>query len=396
MNSRLLDTDVVDFLVQNEQKSVTDLILKGSPFKDVTPQELAQQLVGRQKSKKKLPTWYASAEVIYPPNLHIEQTSSEFTAAYKSQLVSGNLLVDSTGGFGVDSVYFAKQIKQVIHCDLNKNLQEIAHHNFRVLGCKNINSHNANGIQTALQTSSLDWLYIDPSRRNDTKGKVFFLKDCLPNVPSIQEECLEKVRNILIKTAPILDISVGMAELKNVKEIHIVGVKNEVKELLWVLEKGYNAEPKIIAANITAQQTECIQLQLNTEKKACCTLNDVSNYLYEPFASVMKTGAFNWLSEHYQVNKLHVNSHLYTSENKSYFPGKVFKVQQVLTYNKKELKQFIGEKVNVVTRNFKLSVAQLRKKYKLKEGEERFLFFTTNLHNQQIVIDCKKVTLNVV
>ena len=306
MNSRLLDTDVIDFLVQNEQKSVTDIILKGSPFKDVTPQELAQQLVGRQKSKKKLPTWYASAEVIYPPSLNIEQTSSEFTAAYKSQLVSGNLLVDSTGGFGVDSVYFAKQIKQVIHCDLNKSLQEIAHHNFKVLGCKNITSYNANGIQTALQTSSLDWLYIDPSRRSDTKGKVFFLKDCLPNVPSIQDACFEKVSNLLIKTAPILDISVGMAELKNVKAIHIVGVKNEVKELLWVLEKGYDSEPQITAANITSQQTECIQFQLNTEKKAQCSLNNVSNYLYEPFASVMKTGAFNWLSEHYAVSYTHL------------------------------------------------------------------------------------------
>ena len=387
-----MDTEVYDFLVQNEQKSVTDIILKGNPFKGITVQELAQQLIGRQKAKKKLPTWYASAEVMYPPNINLEQTSSEQTAAYKSQLVSGNLLVDSTGGFGVDSYYFAKQMQQVIHCDLNANLQQLAAHNFKVLDCKNITSINADGIRTALESSNLDWLYIDPSRRSDTKGKVFFLNDCLPNVPQIQGECFEKVNNILVKTAPILDISVGLSELKNVKAIHIVALNNEVKELLWVLEKDFEGIPEIIAANITQQKTLRVQLLLNAEKMAQCSLSNVSNYLYEPFSPIMKTGAFKWLSENYNVDKLHVNSHLYTSEHLSCFPGKVFKVSQVLPYNKKALKSLVGINVNVVTRNFKLSVADLRKKFKFKEGNDRFLFFTTNLNNEQIVIDCLKIS----
>lgn len=391
MNTRLLDTEVHDFLVQNEQKSPTDLILKGSPFEGVSAQQLAQQLVGRQKAKKKLPTWYASTEVIYPPSLNLEQTSSEQTAAYKSQLVSGNILVDSTGGFGIDSFYFAKQMQQVIHCDLNEELQELASHNFKALKAKNITSLNADGINTALKTPNIDWLYIDPSRRSDTKGKVFFLTDCLPNVPLIQDSCFEKVNHIMVKTAPILDISVGLSELNHVKEIHIVAINNEVKELLWILEKDFNTVPSIIAVNIGKHKTNTIQLPLNAEKEAYCRLTNVSNYLYEPFSPVMKTGAFNWLSEHYKVNKLHLNSHLYTSEHLSYFPGKVFKVNQIITYNKKNLKSLVGTKVNVVTRNFKLSVADLRKKYKLKEGSDRFLFFTTNLNNEQIVIDCLKI-----
>ena len=387
-----MDIEVHDFLVQNEQKSVTDIILKGSPFMGVTTQEIAQQLIGRQKAKKKLPTWYASAEVIYPPSINLEQTSSEQTAAYKSQLVSGNLLVDSTGGFGVDSFYFAKQIQQVIHCDLNTDLHQQAAHNFKILDCENITSINADGIQTAIETSNVDWLYIDPSRRSDTKGKVFFLADCLPNVPNIQDECFEKVNNILVKTAPVLDISVGLSELKYVKEIHIVAVNNEVKELLWVLEKDFVGESQIKAINISKQNTHSVQLTLNAEKKAQAILGNVSNYLYEPFSPVMKTGAFNWLSENYKVAKLHFNSHLYTSEHLSYFPGKAFKVSQVYMYNKKTLKPLVGAKVNVVTRNFKLSVADLRKKYKFKEGAERFLFFTTDLNNEQIVIDCLKIS----
>lgn len=391
MNTRLLDTDVVDFLVQNEHKSATDIILKGSAFEGVSPQQLAQQLVGRQKSKKKLPTWYVNKNVLFPPSLNLEQTSSEQTAIYKSQLVSGNILVDSTGGFGVDSFYFAQQMEQVIHCDLNGDLQQLAKHNFKALDCKNVSSFHTDGIEKALEIPNVNWLYIDPSRRSDTKGKVFFLNDCLPNVLEIQETCFEKIKNILVKTAPILDISVGLLELKNVKEIHIVAVHNEVKELLWILEKGFEGEPIIVAVNIGKQKTDTIQLPLNAEKKAHSTLNDVAEYLYEPFSPVLKTGAFSWLSEHYKVDKLQVNSHLYTSTDLSYFPGKAFKVSQVFPYNKKALKSLQGANVNVVTRNFKLSVADLRKKYKFKEGTNRFLFFTTNLNSEQIVIDCHKV-----
>ena len=388
----MLNKEVREFLKENENKSATDIILKGSPFTGITSQELAQQLIGLQKTKKKLPTWYAANKVLFPPSLNLEQTSSEETAKYKSELVSGDILVDSTGGFGIDSFYFAKKMKQVIHCDLNKELQELANFNFKNLEVKNISSYNDDGIKTALKTENVDWLYIDPSRRNDVKGKVFFLNDCLPNVPEIQEACFEKTPNIMVKTAPILDISVGLSELNNVKEIHIVAVNNEVKELLWILHKNYTEEPIIKALNITKGKTFSVELPLNAEENSNATLGEVSKYLYEPFSPVMKTGAFNWLSKYYNVNKLQVNSHLYTNAVLIDFPGKVFEVKEVIKYNKKALKSLVGVKANVVTRNFKLSVADLRKKFKIKEGVDRFLFFTTNLKNEQIVIDCLRVT----
>ncbi|WP_010182516.1 THUMP-like domain-containing protein [Aquimarina agarilytica] len=395
MNKNLLHTKVQNFLKTNEHQSASTIALKGSPFTNVTTQELAQQLSGKQKAKYKLPTWYASDAVMYPPLLNLEQTSSEKTAFYKSTLVSGDTLVDATGGFGIDSYYFSKKMTSVIHCELNKALQKIAAHNLDQLGAKNITSINANGVETALAQTKLDWLYIDPSRRSDTKGKVFFLEDCLPNVAEIQDNCFEVTNHILVKTAPILDIAVGLKSLKFVKQIHIVAVHNEVKELLWVMSKDFIGEPEVVACNMLKSGDKvCVNFPLSAEKKALARFNEVQEYLYEPYAVVMKTGAFNWISEHYKVNKLQTNSHLYTSENMVNFPGRGFKVISVMNYNKKIMKVFVGQKVNVVSRNFKETVAQLRKKYKLKEGTERYLFFTTDVNNNQIVIDCLKIVLS--
>ncbi len=391
MNKKLVHTQVQNFLKTNEHQSASSIVLKGSPFSDVSSQELAQQLVGKQKAKQKLPTWYNCATIIYPPVLNLEQTSSEKTAAYKSQLVTGDTLVDVTGGFGIDSYYFAKKIAKVIHCELNESLHKLAAYNLEQLGIKNVNFFNADGVKTVLAQPTLDWIYIDPSRRSETKGKVFFLEDCLPNVPQIQDKFFKVANSILVKTAPILDVSVGLKSLKFVKQIHIVAVNNEVKELLWILEKDFVNDPDIVACNIYKNEKKVIvTLPLNAEKKAIATFNEVKAYLYEPFAAVMKTGAFNWISEYYKIFKLQTNSHLYTSDIKIDFPGKTFKVNSVSDYNKKMMKPFVGQKVNVVSRNFKETVAQLRKKYKLKEGSERYLFFTTDCNNNQIVIDCLK------
>ena len=392
MNLKLLHKEVQDFLKENEKLSAVELVLKGSPFGGITPQELARQLIGRQKSQKKLPTWYQAQNILFPPNLNLEQTSSEFTAKYKSELVSGNLLVDTTGGFGIDSYFFSKKMEKIIHCETNAELQQLADHNFKALEAKNIISKNTDGIQEALELKKVDWLYIDPSRRSEVKGKVFFLKDCIPNVPLILEDCFKITDNILVKTAPILDISKGLKELKYVKEIHVVAVANEVKELLWSLKKEVTRAPRIVAASIINNKTNSVNFSLKAEENAIATFTEVQNYIYEPYAAVLKTGAFNWLSEEFKVGKLHRNSHLYTSENKINFPGRKFKVLQVNPFNKTVMKRFTGIKTNVVSRNFKQTVAQLRKKYKLKEGTDRYLFCTTDINNNQIIIDCIKIS----
>ncbi len=204
MNIAVLHTDVQYFITKNEQEDLTKLILKGSPFKNVSVQELAQQIAAKQKAATKIPTWFATENCYYPPKINLEQTSSETTAKYKASLVSGKMLIDLTGGFGIDSWAFSKKFTQAIHCELNLELSKIAQHNFKQLQCNNVQCITGNSIDYLKNsTQQFDTIYVDPSRRNDTKGKVFLLKDCLPNVPEQLGLLFEKSNQILIKNSPL-------------------------------------------------------------------------------------------------------------------------------------------------------------------------------------------------
>lgn len=392
MNFELITAEVQAFLKTNLSQKASKIALQKSPFVKVSAQELAQQLVGKQKAKSKLPSWFNCSTIYYPPSLNLEQTSSEKTARYKANLVSGHTLVDVTGGFGIDSAAFAEKIKHVYHCELNSKLQEIASHNFKALGVKNITSGCKDGIDYVLNNEPVDWIYIDPSRRNDAKGKVFFLEDCLPNVPHLVDQLIDKAASILIKTAPILDISVGLAALKYVKEIHIVAVNNEVKELLWVLGKSNTENPKIHMATLFDTFASNLVAPLDAEENSYASYSASLNYLYEPYAVLMKAGLFNWISEAFDVAKLHRQTHLYTSEELIDFPGRKFEIIGTYPYNKSNMRPFIKLKTNVVSKNFKLSVAEIRKKYKLQEGLENYLFFVTDYTNKSVVINCKKIS----
>lgn len=391
INKNLLAAEVQQFLQENKGLNPSELALKKSKFSEVSSKELAQQLTGKQKAKQKLPTWYHNREVIYPPSLNLEQTSSEKTAVYKANLVSGNKLVDVTGGLGVDSVAFSKSVGQVYHCELNTDLQTIAQHNFKVLEANNITAINGDGVAFARMQPDIDWIYIDPSRRSKTKGKVFFLEDCEPNVPLILEDLLQTKAFILVKTAPILDITVGLQAMKHTSEIHVVAVNNEVKELLWVIDAKITITPTIYMVTLNEQFSNRVQVPLSIEATSKATYSAPMQYIYEPYAACRKAGVFQWLSQEYKVAKLHVNTHLYTSDNLLDFPGRIFKVIAVLPYHKSIMKALVNSKTNVVTKNFKLSVADIRKKYKLKEGLNDYLFFVTDINNQPVVIQCLKI-----
>ena len=393
MNTLLLQPQVRAYLLDNLSMNPSQLVLKGSPFEGITPQELAQQLVGLQKSKTKLPLWFANDKILFPPNLNLEQTSSHLTAQYKSKLVSGNTLIDVTGGFGIDTFYFSKQVKKVVHCELNENLHHLVHYNLKAFNNTSVETYLGDGIQKVLNSSNVDLVYIDPSRRNDAKGKVFFLEDCLPNVPEHLDALLNKSNQTLIKTAPILDVSIGIKELKYVKELHVVAVKNEVKELLWVLDKNYKSEILFKAINIIDESENYTNEihQNDLEHSSPTYTQELGDYLYEPNSALLKLGAFNWLSTHYKVHKLHKHSHLYTNNHQVDFPGKKFKVLKVTPFSKKAMKVYNGFKANVISRNFKLSVKDIRTRFKIKESKNIFLFFTTNQKNEQIVIECERL-----
>ena len=297
-------------------------------------------------------------------------------------------MADITGGFGVDSFYFSRHFTAVIHYEKDECLSAIAAHNFKQLKKLNITCVAKNGLNELVK-NSYDLIYIDPSRRHTDKGKVFRLIDCEPNIPREINQLFTSTERLLIKTSPMLDITQGIKELKMVSQIHIVAVNNEVKELLWLLQKDNNKAIEIKTINIDKQESQKFNYRL---KDSCTPIFSLpEKYLYVPNAAIMKSGAFNLVSERYSINKLHQNSHLYTSTNLKEFPGRRFLIKRVYNFNKKELKELKTiKKANISTRNFPESVANLRKKLKITDGGDCYLFFTTDLNNNKIVIDSTK------
>ncbi|HEX9979198.1 MAG TPA: class I SAM-dependent methyltransferase [Flavobacterium sp.] len=390
---RLLDPEIQDYIDKKTGTDISSLALGKNPFSGVLWADIMNQISAKSKAKDKLPPWYNNKGIIYPGRVPMEQTSSETTAQYKATIVSGEKIADLTGGFGVDSYYFSKQVTAVTYCEQHPELAAIAAHNFIQLGAKNINSHVGDSIDLLrMQPQKYDWLYADPARRNEAKGKVFMLRDCLPNVPDNLEEYFSYADNILIKTSPILDISAGISELENVAAVHVVAVKNEVKELLYVLKKGYNSKIKVCTVNFARDTTEKFEFTLGTD--AAVRFAKPSIYLYEPNAAIMKSGAFDEVSSHFDLAKLHQHSHLYTSENVIEFPGRVFRIDNALAYDRKSMKQFIADvrQSNITTRNFQETPESLYKKWKIKPGGNVYSFFTTDLNNNKIVLICSKIS----
>ncbi len=390
MNQEILNKNVQNFININLKSDITKLILKGSPFEQVSIQEIAAQILAKNACEKKLPTWYNSENIYYPNKLNIEQTSSEVASNYKSDLVSGENLIDITGGFGIDTYFFSQKVKSVTHCEINEDLSAIVSHNFKQLKVKNIETHPSDGIEFLKNSKGkFDWIYVDPSRRNDAKGKVFLLEDCLPNMPKNLSLLFEKTNNILLKASPILDISSAVNELEFVKEIHVVAIENEVKELLFLLKKNYAKNIDIKTINFNKEEIQKFNFNLNEEISS--TFSEPKKYLFEPNAAILKAGAFQQISAQLKIDKLHQHSHLYTSNKLTDFPGRKFEIKQCISYNKKQLLKLIpSKKANIAIRNFPETVAQIRKKTGLKDGGNQYLFFTTAINNKHLVLICEK------
>jgi len=392
LNKALLYPEVITFIQENLKKDLTKLILKGSPFPNVSIQDIAIQIAGLNRARNKLPTWFNNPNILYPPNLNLEQTSSEITANYKANLIEGDLLIDLTGGFGIDDYYFSKNFKKVIHCELNEELSTLASHNFKALGVANIRTVIGDSLATLKDTDDkIDWIFLDPARRDDYGGKVFLLEQCTPNVPENLKLLLQKSDNILVKTSPLLDISSGISELRKVVGIHIVSVNNEVKELLWILNRNITNGIKIKTINITKSETQVFEASLE-DQTLIPNYSLPLKFLYEPNPAIMKSNLFTALAIETNTYKLQSNSHLYTSERLKSFPGRRFEIIEIIPYNKKALKSALKQKkANITTRNFPKSVNEIRKELKIEDGGAYYLFFTTDLNNDKIVLVCKKI-----
>ena len=430
-----------DFIRQHQDDDVRQLAFLGSKYPEVDMPFALDQIRGRKMARVKLPRWASLEGIIYPPHISMEQCSSESTALYKAEL-AGRLLglpasssgiemkaeneiefVDLTGGFGVDFSYIAARLGvKSMYVERQAHLCEAAKENFGRLGLKNAIVKNGDGIEvlhsfhpkkkdaasdddslgitydqprSLLKTNlGLKLIFIDPARRDDAGNKVVSLKDCTPDVTVLQEEMLSKADYVIIKLSPMLDWHRAISELSHVREVHIISVNNECKELLLVLSARNMGENLRIYCINDAQSFVCDELDMKSSqvKIAPSTLEEMQ-YLYEPNASLMKAGCFGVLSGRYDARMLSKNSHLFVSQAPiEAFPGRSFRIIAVSSFNKKELKRHLSgiTKANIATRNFPLSVAELRKRLKLKDGGETYIFATTLSDESHVLVITEK------
>ena len=396
-----------DFIRQHQDEDVRQLAFLGSKNPEVDMPFALDQIRGRKMARAKLPRWANIDGIIYPPHISMEQCSSESTALYKAELAARLLglpassfseeigFVDLTGGFGVDFSYIAARLgMKSMYVERQAHLCEAAKENFERLGLKNAIVKNEDGIEVLHSLKELKLIFIDPARRDDAGNKVVSLKDCTPDVTVLQEEMLLKADYVIIKLSPMLDWHRAISELSHVREVHIISVNNECKELLLVLSARNMGENLRIYCINDAQSFVCDELDMEASqvKIAPSTLEEMQ-YLYEPNASLMKAGCFGVLSERYDARMLSKNSHLFVSrEPIAAFPGRSFRIIAVSSFNKKELKHHLAgiTKANIATRNFPFSVAELRKRLKLKDGGEIYIFATTLSDESHVLVITEK------
>ena len=430
-----------DFIRQHQDDDVRQLAFLGSKYPEVDMPFALDQIRGRKMARVKLPRWASLEGIIYPPHISMEQCSSESTALYKAELAARLLglpasssgtemkaeneieFVDLTGGFGVDFSYIAARLGvKSMYVERQAHLCEAAKENFGRLGLKNAIVKNGDGIEvlhsfhpkkkdaasaddslgitydqprSLLKTNlGLKIIFIDPARRDDAGNKVVSLKDCTPDVTVLQEEMLSKADYVIIKLSPMLDWHRAISELNHVREVHIISVNNECKELLLVLSARNMGENLRIYCINDAQSFVCDELDMESSqvKIAPSTLEEMQ-YLYEPNASLMKAGCFGVLSGRYDARMLSKNSHLFVSQAPiEAFPGRSFRIIAVSSFNKKELKRHLSgiTKANIAARNFPLSVAELRKRLKLKDGGETYIFATTLSDESHVLMITEK------
>jgi 16S rRNA G966 N2-methylase RsmD len=396
MFEHLLTSEVQEFIRMHLSDDVTTLALRARQYPSLPLTDIIRQIQARQKAQAKLPGWCAHERVIFPIILSLEQSSSETTAAYKASLVSGNTLVDLTGGLGVDSFYFSKQVKQVIHLEQNSELSTLAAHNFRELGAGNITCLHADAAAFLANLShQVDVFYLDPARRDRANGKVFRLDDCEPDVLQLLPILLEKAHTVWLKTSPMLDIELAVQQLKAVKSVTVVAVNNECKEVLYQLCAQSTEAPILTAANLLKNgQADIFTFSKASEQQAEVTFSEALTYLYEPNAALLKAGAFQSVAQRFGLYKLHQHTHLYTSDTlQTDFPGRIFRCEGIMKLDKKVLLAVLPDgKANLTVRNFPMSVADIRRLTGIREGGEMYLFATTDLNNRKVVIVTRKVT----
>ena len=385
-----VNQSTLDYIRQHADEDVRQLALRGHKCPDVDLQYALEQIAGRQKARTKLPSWAAIDGIVYPPHLSMEQCSSEVTARYKASIAGkGALFVDLTAGFGVDMAFISQGFQKAVHVEQQPQLCAISSENFRLLGLNHIEVVCGDGVAYLHTMRHADLLFIDPARRDVHGGRTYDISDCTPNVLEILDEMLEKADRVMIKLSPMLDWRKAVADLGKVNEVHIISVDNECKELLLILSK--TKKPlRVFCVN----NDECFEVVEGISSQPRPLPQDM-RYLYEPNASVMKAGCFALIEQRFGVVQLERNSHLFVSDKEiSRFPGRQFLIEKRTSMNKRELKATLADvdQANITVRNFPMSVAELRKRLKLKEGGDVYIFATTISDEGHQLLVCRKKT----
>lgn len=387
-----MNKETRQFIIDHTSDDIHKLLLQGRHSNLVDFDLAIRQIAGRQKVKYKVPTFFANENILYPIQLSLEQSSSELTAQYKASLCSGGTLIDLTGGFGVDCFFMSNRFDKTLYVEKNNDLCKLARHNFNILNRPQIEVINSLTEDFIPAIESANWIYIDPARRNKAGNKVVLLSDCEPDISKLSAILLEKSGNIMVKLSPMIDISSVINELKNVNEVHVISIENECKEVVLILQKQNATNIRIKAVNlIKEKRDQLFEFNIEEEKNADLTIaSDIENYLYEPNAAIMKSGAFKLICSTFNIKKLHKHTHLYTSESLiKDFPGRIFKISKIWEKKKDEAKKIT--QANISTRNYPLKAEELRKKLKIKDGGYIYLFACTIHNDKKVIIECKKV-----
>ena len=400
----------ITFVREHREEDVRALALSGRKDSDVDLPWALDQIQGWQAARKKLPSWAAIDGIIFPPHLSMEQCSSETTALYKCGIIERlseacrGLLVDLTGGFGVDFSFMAPYFEQAVYVERQSHLVETAQHNFRLLskGPKPnrvlfIHEEADKAISISLPNCHTDstLFFLDPARRDDKQARTYAIADCSPNVLELLPGLFQRGQRVLLKLSPMLDWHKAVSDLGNhVAEVHIVSVKNECKELLVLLDALHEGEPTVYCMN-DGQLLIYAPSQDDGGPTVAPDPKEVV-YLYEPNASIMKAGCYGLLTQRYPVAAIATDSHLFVSQEwVDVFPGRCFAVTAVTTMNKKELAAALKgiTQANVATRNFPMSAQQLRKRLRLGDGGDCYIFGTTTAAGEHLLYICKKKSI---
>ena len=387
----------LDFIREHAEADIRQLALRKLKNPEVDLMYALEQIAGHQKARIKIPSWAVKDGMIYPPHLSMEQCSSEQTARYKAGIAGkGELFVDLTAGFGVDTAFIAEGFQRVVSVERQGRLCQIAAENHKRLGLKQIEVICGDGIAYLHQMSHADLLFMDPARRDAHGGRTYDISDCEPNVLELIGEMTQKADRVMLKLSPMLDWRKAVEDLQSiggrqvfVNEVHILSVANECKELLLIVSR--DEKPLHVYCVNNDDVFDYLAGQLR--QPLICSRIALPCFLYEPNASLMKAGCFGEISERYQLAQLDDNSHLFVADRDiADFPGRCFVVEQMTSMNKRELKQALAgiAKANIAVRNFPLSVADLRKRLNIKDGGDVFIFATTVSNQGHQLLICRK------